>query len=80
MQPACVDACPTDALVFGDMADPSSEIATSARDLNAAPFKPGEANLKKGVLYVAHESWQESAVNKGCELDPRDPDIIYEQR
>ncbi len=80
MQPACVDACPTHALTFGDADDPEAEVARLTRDHDAKPLNAPEANLKDGVLYIGAEEWQHKAIHKGCELDRRDEDIIYEQR
>lgn len=80
LPPACVAACPTEALVFGDRADPESRLSKLTKKLDARPIESAEANLKEGVVYVGQESWQGDSINKGCELDPRDPDIIYEQR
>jgi len=80
MDPACVSACPTEALLFGDRADPDSKISQEAARLDARPFVATEAKLREGVVYVGQEPWQADAIHKGCELDPRDEDIIYEQR
>jgi len=80
LEPACVAACPTGALVFGDMADPGSKASVEAKRLGAKPFEAKEAKLKEGVLYIGQEPWQAEAVHQGCPLDPRDEDITYEQR
>lgn len=80
LEPACVSSCPTSTLVFGDMADPASKVSSEAERHDAKPFEAREAKLKKGVLYIGHEPWQEERVHQGCPLDPRDEDIIYEQR
>lgn len=80
LEPACVNACPTGTLIFGDMADAESRAATETRTHDAKPFQAEDAKLKKSVLYVGHHAWQEKKVYQGCPLDPRDEDIIYEQR
>ena len=80
LEPACVSACPTQALIFGDRADPNAKISKTSARLDARPFVATEAKLKDGVVYVGQETWQADAVHKGCELDPRDEDIVYEQR
>jgi Fe-S-cluster-containing dehydrogenase component/formate-dependent nitrite reductase membrane component NrfD len=36
LQPACVVVCPTDAILFGDMGDPASEVSVLANDGQAA--------------------------------------------
>ena len=76
LSPACVDACPTRALIFGDGADPDDALrsaAVSATELS----RPGDT--KPGVLYVGLQAWQEEKLNEGVALDPADEDIIYEQ-
>jgi len=76
LTPACVSACPTQALIFGDpadAADPVVKSASLARSLEA----PGDT--KAGVLYIDHAAWQEEKLNAGVALDPADEDIVYEQ-
>jgi Fe-S-cluster-containing dehydrogenase component len=69
LPPACVSACPTAALSFGEEAD-----APSSARLFEAP-----ADTRPGVLYIGHEAWQEGKLNSGAALHPDDQDIIYEQ-
>ena len=80
LEPACVSACPTDALIFGDLADPDAKVTRVAQQHEARPFEAEEAKLKEDVLYIDQEPWQAAMVHRGCPLDPRDPDMIYEQR
>ena len=53
MQPACVQACPTDALVFGDIKDPESKVSRKAanerryRLLEVQGTEPNLVYLKK---------------------------------
>ena len=78
LDPACVDNCPTDALVFGDLDDPESKISKMAAKQGAKPWKP-EAKTKPSVLYVSHLPWMEEKANEGVKLSPEDADITYEQ-
>lgn len=78
LDPACVQNCPTDALVFGDLADPGSKISRLAAKHDAKAWKP-EAKTDPSVLYVSHDKWMEKAVNTGVQLDEKDEDITYEQ-
>ena len=80
LPPACVAACPTTALIHGDLGDPDSTVSRAAVALDAQPLRAPEADLRADVLYAGHEPWQGHAVHRGCPLDPRDQDIIYEQR
>ncbi|MBW2498819.1 MAG: hypothetical protein JRF61_16195 [Deltaproteobacteria bacterium] len=76
MPPACVGACPTGALVLADLAAPSP---AARAILEAAEPLTERGDTKPGVLYRGHEAWQETKLNRGVALDPRDADIIYEQ-
>lgn len=78
MAPACARACPTDALRFGDLADPESVPAAAADTMPLAG--PEADDLKKDVVYRALPEWVGRKLNRGAALDPRDEDPIYEQR
>ena len=49
--PACVEACPEGALVFGDLADPNSEVRRLLRENFTLRRKP-ELGAKPGVFYI----------------------------
>ncbi|MFD0855284.1 4Fe-4S dicluster domain-containing protein [Actinomadura adrarensis] len=50
-QPACVDACPTDCRIFGDLDDPDSAIAKKAAANRTRVWKEEEGTRPR-VLYV----------------------------
>lgn len=51
LQPACVDACPARARIFGDLNDPKSEIAQALKKNKAFRLKEGEGT-NPNVYYI----------------------------
>ena len=55
LQPSCVEACLSRALVFGDLDDPTSEISRRLAELGTTVIKP-ELGTKPKVFYVAADN------------------------
>lgn len=51
IQPACVQTCPTSALVFGDQNDPTSQVSQLARSRRSFRLLP-ELGTDPGVIYL----------------------------
>lgn len=56
IQPACVQSCPTRAMVFGDLNDPASEVSRMARS-NRATKLLAEKGTQPKVTYLQRGSW-----------------------
>ena len=55
---ACAAACPTGAIVFGDLNDPESEVSRLHKDERALPLAySGKVQLNTKVRYLTKASW-----------------------
>jgi molybdopterin-containing oxidoreductase family iron-sulfur binding subunit len=54
--PACVEACPTRAIAFGDLADPASDVAKLARNGNSFRLL-ARLGTEPKVYYHSKEAW-----------------------
>jgi molybdopterin-containing oxidoreductase family iron-sulfur binding subunit len=59
IQPACVQSCPTRAMVFGDLNDPQSEVSRMARSNRATKLLSELGTLPK-VTYLQRDSWNDA--------------------
>jgi len=56
IQPACVQSCPPNAMVFGDLSDPNSQVSRMARSSRGGKLLDDLGTLPK-VTYLQQESW-----------------------
>jgi molybdopterin-containing oxidoreductase family iron-sulfur binding subunit len=59
IQPACVQSCPTRAMVFGDLSDPESEVSRLAGSSRATKLLD-ELGTRPKVTYLQRDSWHGS--------------------
>jgi len=50
LQPACAEACPNKAILFGDLNDPESEIARKVRSVASVQIR-ADLQLNPGIRY-----------------------------
>lgn len=55
--PACVQTCPTDALVFGNLMDPNSHVSRLVKNARAYQVM-GYLNTKPAVIYLKKMVWE----------------------
>ena len=51
IKPACISACPTSALIFGNLNDPNSEVSKVLAEFPTQTIKP-EMNTEPQVFYI----------------------------
>jgi molybdopterin-containing oxidoreductase family iron-sulfur binding subunit len=59
IQPACVQSCTANALVFGDLADPDSRVSNLAKSPRGTKLLE-ELGTKPKVTYLQQGSWDDS--------------------
>jgi molybdopterin-containing oxidoreductase family iron-sulfur binding subunit len=55
VKPACVQSCPTSAMVFGDLNDPNSQVSRMSRSVRATTLL-SEIGTQPKVIYLERES------------------------
>jgi Fe-S-cluster-containing dehydrogenase component len=59
LQPACAQACPTSALIFGDLNDPNSRVARLARSPRGWKLLE-DLGAEPKITYLSKQPWYES--------------------
>jgi molybdopterin-containing oxidoreductase family iron-sulfur binding subunit len=59
IQPACAQACPTSAIVFGDLNDPNSRVARLARSPLGTKLLE-DLGAEPKITYLQKQPWYES--------------------
>ena len=59
LQPACAQACPTTAIVFGDLNDPNSRVARLARSPRGTKLLE-DLGAEPKITYLSKQPWYES--------------------
>jgi len=62
--PACVEACPTRAITFGDLADPASAVAHESRDPRSFRLLP-KLGTEPKVYYQSQLAWVRDTAERG---------------
>ena len=64
IQPACAQACPTHAIVFGDRSDAESRVSILSRSKRRFRLLE-ELGTQPRVVYLRHDSWEEEEEPRG---------------
>ena len=59
LQPACAQACPTTAIVFGDLNDPNSRVARLAQSPRGTKLLE-DLGAEPKITYLQKQPWHES--------------------